>query len=213
MNEPLPPELVALLARLTNSLHALPRRKAAIAEELAAHLADAYSEELDRLGNPPAAVRAVSERFGDANVLGTQLQAAVSRPEQLFSSWLSHAEDIMAKWWMVSVAALLVVCIAIFRDDPQFFVGALAMLGGVAFVRSCQTNPWLRVHWPWYAGAVAIATGPAIVLPAAALVRKNGDWLQAAPAMVLGALIVLAGVAVFVWALFVRRMPPAQISE
>jgi drug/metabolite transporter (DMT)-like permease len=176
-------------------------------------LAEAYAEELERHGSARDARQAVLARFGDAEELTTQLQAAVSRPEQLIASWLGHAEVLMSKWWMAIVAAVLVVCIAIFRDDPQFFVGALAMLGGVAFVRSCQISPWLRVNWPWFASAWAIATGPAVILPAAALVRKNGDWAQAAPPMVLGALIVLAGFAVFGWALFVRRTPSQQTVE
>lgn len=103
-------------------------RKRRMRDEMLAHLSAIYDEELTRSGDPNAAVKAASERFGSPAELTAELQATVPKHEQwemgldrLFG-W--RAPETALRWMLrlsthlllVMTAACLLVAMLVFRE-------------------------------------------------------------------------------------------------
>lgn len=80
--------------RVLGPLRATSRRKTAVREELTAHLLDLFAQELQRAGEPHAALDATIRRFGDCDVLATELEASVPRLERM-ASLILNKEQLM----------------------------------------------------------------------------------------------------------------------
>jgi ClpA/ClpB-like protein len=71
-----------LVERAVRPVRASQPRKRKMREELLAHLTAIYEEEQARLGNPTAALKAASERFGDPATLASELNSALPFAER-----------------------------------------------------------------------------------------------------------------------------------
>lgn len=138
----------AWVAGIVGPLAAGGFRKRRMAEELLAHLCQAYEQERLRNDDDEAAVEAAVRRLGNATELSNDLQACVPFPELILS--LGRKEIFMSRWlWLLLgfLAAflgtgLVLPALAKYKvegslpKDAAFAlaVGALIVLLGVALV-------------------------------------------------------------------------------
>jgi hypothetical protein len=83
MNDQVLNELKRVVERAVRPVRAGDLRKLRMREELLDHLTAIYEEELQRLGEPMAAIAQARERFGDPGLLTDELRGAVSGLEYI----------------------------------------------------------------------------------------------------------------------------------
>jgi len=199
--------------QIVQPIEARAGRKRMMREELLAHLLAVYEEEAERLGDERAAQRAARRRFGNSMELGRQLQASVPSFERILSKYLFREETVMSRWLIAGIVAVLVIWVFAFPDAAEFAAGALTMLAGVGFVHLCRQNDWLGRRWPWFVGVLAIACGPALIMPALAKLTEHGNAPPATDALpfmfpiLLGALITLSGFGCLAYGIKTLRAP------
>jgi hypothetical protein len=106
--------------RAVDSLPASRRRRAAIREELAAHLAWAFAEERERASDESAALDATLRRFGDCDVLANELEASVPALERITFLLFGRERHM---WRLLVLLGLLVTLVGTMMVLPE-----LAML-------------------------------------------------------------------------------------
>jgi len=94
-----------LVAGIVSPLAASGRRKRRIAEELLAHLWQAYEEERARNDDDDAAAQAAVRRLGDTGELSSHLQTCVSFSEIILS--LGKKEILMSRWFWLCLGVVV----------------------------------------------------------------------------------------------------------
>jgi hypothetical protein len=142
MNEAILNDLTTHVLQAIGPLPASRFRKQQMQEELLAHLLALYDEELASLQEEQAAASRAKQRFGRANDLCSELQAAVPMLERLV--FLVYGKgNLMWRWiWIIGCVAVL--------------VGLGFVLPGIAYLRNGEPNVhlspsqafWLHVSLP-----------------------------------------------------------------
>jgi hypothetical protein len=145
----------SLMRRAIGPIAAGAARKRQMAEELHAHLWEAYQEETSRLHDQEAAADAAIRRLGNADDFRRELQASVPWLERIVF-FFGDKETLMSRWqltvglvmlligfgWMVGLA-LLMPALAQHRDDVTksvvigLFIYSLAVTSGGAVIAGC----------------------------------------------------------------------------
>jgi fumarate reductase subunit C len=106
-----------LVERAVRPVRASAVRKRKMREELLAHLSGIYEEEHARLGNPPAALRAAADRFGDPAALAGELNCALPFSEKanyFINRSLGWRPPESAAHYMLRFATGLTAIVAVF---------------------------------------------------------------------------------------------------
>jgi len=104
-----PKSLESQIRDAVQSLPASPWRKRAMREELLAHLAGAYEQELAVAPDPAAALAAATTRFGNLDLIRNELLASVPPAERLVFTFLSKRELLMRRWTWIVVGIVLIL--------------------------------------------------------------------------------------------------------
>lgn len=123
------------VGRAVRSLPASPWRKRAMHEELIAHVAGAYEQELGQTCSPGAALTAALTRFGNLDLIRQELLASVPAAERLIFTFFSPREWHMRRWtWVLIGIAMVLVGMAIvlpalaqMKQHQAAFAGQVAM--------------------------------------------------------------------------------------
>lgn len=122
------------------AVRASAARKQEMREELLAHVAQSFAEEMARGGDERAALAATRSRFGAAEEVGSELQESVPLAERLF---LISEKDLLmsSKFWLATIfviatgPAIILPAMALYRDEgilqvfPFIFGGAIFLAG------------------------------------------------------------------------------------
>ncbi|QJW94915.1 permease prefix domain 1-containing protein [Frigoriglobus tundricola] len=103
-------DFMVLVERAVRPVPAGPKRKLRMREELLAHLASIYEEELARRCDAPAARTEAVRRFGDPAVLTDDLRASVTlrdRVDAAFDRTFGWRPGVSAVWHSARLAGLL----------------------------------------------------------------------------------------------------------
>jgi hypothetical protein len=219
MNPQLPDILRQRISSELQSVAAWPWHRRAMEQELAAHLFDACQEEFDR--EAAGALDRAIARLGHPDLWRRQLQATVSPFERITSSWLFSKDSTMSHRLTIILCVLgMIVWAAALPEDAPFMLGALSMLAviGARHLLHAKYGPnwWSRGHFPWLGGCLAIAFGPAMILPALARIKAVSlqvgavtfQYNTVAP-LTIGALITMFGLGVLIWRVTRRIVRPA----
>lgn len=126
MNDLRPQDVEAYLQRVIDLLEASKLRKAAMRDELFAHLFEAYKIEVTRRTDPDAALQAVFARVGQPDELRQQFQASIPWYERTLFNVLHRKDHVMRRAMMIgsfSVVLLFaawIVFAAVMMSDEIF---------------------------------------------------------------------------------------------
>jgi len=198
----------SLVADVLRGIRASAARKRAMREELLAHLASAYEEELHLKSDAAEAAEAARRRFGNTDELRTRLQASVSPLDRLLAMCFQK-ELLMSRWFWI-VAWIFVMAGFCFIVPSSMLPGLFAgtVIGGAGVWRLTHEDGriarWFGPRWGWR--IVAMLLGVGMVLPALAQVKQGRHTpAEAAGPIALGLLFVLIGFVSAVHAMMTRR--------
>jgi len=121
---------IKIVKRAIWPLHASTARKRKMREELLAHLSAIYDQELARLRNPQAALKAAAERFGNPDELAEELQAALPFHERFsyfVERWFAwRAPESVARYAFRQSLVSLSIFAVVF---PLLFLGIFLRFG------------------------------------------------------------------------------------
>jgi hypothetical protein len=193
MNESTLTQLKVLIERVVRPVHAPPRRRMKMREELLGHVIAVYEEEAAKLDQADDALERTRRRFGDPAEVTASLRASLPAFERI-AGGLQHylcrrPEETVWRF------ALRHACLA------GAYVGGLALLGVlfVLLVMLLLASPIGREHW--FALACVSALAPAgFLLAAIAMLLAHGmvhairqsdarRWWQLGPVLFTSALV------------------------
>jgi hypothetical protein len=187
-------EFESALQRCIDPIAAGAGRKRLMREEMLAHLLSSYEQELRRQPDEGAAAEAAIRRMGAPDDLRRQLQATVPGPEHLFFLIANRKETGML---FPIIGVVLWICGAI-SNHEQVEAGGVVLLWASVFWQMLQRESVvlrrLGPRSPWLVGLVAIAFGPAMILPALAKIKNDaGATVLAVEFLAVGVLITVGG--------------------
>jgi hypothetical protein len=142
MNDSIQRQLQHVVDAAIAPVRASAARKAAMREELLAHVSEVFADELSQSHDEKLALVTTTRRFGAAVDLGPQINDSLP----FFESWfhISEKELLMSRWfWLTAVAAIaigpaiILPAMAKLRDEGilmtfPFVLGTVVLLAGVA---------------------------------------------------------------------------------
>jgi len=114
---------------------ASPNRKRSMREELLAHLHGAFEQELADSRPPEIALATAMHRFGNLDLIRTELRQSVPLLERIIFQFLAPVftprEPLMLRWSLVGIACffigmgIILPALAKIRDQREITVGAV----------------------------------------------------------------------------------------